>query len=72
MAQDDLKPYNSRPGEANTKAEQPVKSEERYPTHHSRLDEQGKLSGNQPLRTELKETREIHRAQASQREYRIW
>ena len=61
MAQDDLKPYNSRPGEANTKAEQPTKSEERYPTHYSRLDEQGKVSRDQSLKDGL-ENRDSRKA----------
>ena len=73
MAQDDLKPYNTRPGEANTKARQPEKSEERYPSHHSKLEEQGKISDE--LRRENRERAEQTRSQGnglSSREYRIW
>ena len=73
MTQDDLKPYNSRPGEANIKSEQPEKSEERYPKHHSKLDEQGKVTGNQPLRTDITNDQgRIQKANAGRREYRIW
>ncbi len=71
MPQDDLKPYNRRPGEANTKAEQPIKSEERYPTHHSRLDEQGKVPASNSLKHDLDSQSDVRKS-SSAREYRIW
>lgn len=69
MPQDDLKPYLTRPGEANIKADQPEKEEERHPTHFSKLEEQPLTKAQyQPRRNSQKRGEHKFRG----RDYIIW